>query len=158
MRGLDRFCFHCMNKRLLPRMPKPPHFHPIFNFSHFIHFYQGKYRHWNSMPFLSTATVNCGVALEEVSPPSTSCSTMCHSWLTLSPWEGSLPRVIMFLLLPDKQRDLESLHGHLLIEHFIPKSRVGPPFAAITASILLGRLSTRCWDIAVVTSIQPQEH
>ena len=29
--------------------------------------------------------------------------------------------------------------------------RVGPPFAAITASSLLGRLSTRCWNIAVGT-------
>ena len=28
---------------------------------------------------------------------------------------------------------------------------IGPPFAAITASILLGRLSTRCWNIAAET-------
>ena len=41
--------------------------------------------------------------------------------------------------------------GHLLVEHLIPKSWAliwsWSPFAAITASTLLGRLSTRCWNI-----------
>ena len=45
--------------------------------------------------------------------------------------------------------------GHLLVEHLIPKSWAliwsWSPFAAITASTLLKRLSTRCWNIAAGT-------
>ena len=54
---------------------------------------------------------------------------------------------------------LDTLHdqkyGPLLIKHLIPKSWAliwsCPPLAAITASTLLGRLSTRCWNIAAGT-------
>ena len=45
--------------------------------------------------------------------------------------------------------------GHLLVEHLIPKSWEliwsWAPFTAITASTLLERLSTRCWNIAART-------
>jgi hypothetical protein len=44
---------------------------------------------------------------------------------------------------------------HLLIEHLIPKSLAliwsWSSFAAITASTLLGSISTRCWNIAAGT-------
>ena len=44
---------------------------------------------------------------------------------------------------------------HLLLEDLIPKSRAllwsWSPFASITTSTLLGRLSTRCWNIAAGT-------
>ena len=36
-----------------------------------------------------------------------------------------------------------------IVKHiFPPELPFGPPFASITASTLLGRLSTRCWNIA----------
>jgi hypothetical protein len=45
--------------------------------------------------------------------------------------------------------------GHLPVKHLIPKSWAliwsRSPSAAITASTLLGRLSTRCWNIALGT-------
>ena len=46
--------------------------------------------------------------------------------------------------------------GQMLVEHLIPTSCVliwsWSPFAAITASTLLGSLSTRCWNNAAITA------
>ena len=62
---------------------------------------------------------------------------ICYFVLSFNPWHTTWPKVC----------------GQLLLEHLILKSwaLIWSPFVSIKASTLLGRLCTRCWNIAAGT-------
>ena len=68
------------------------------------------------------------------------CAADCSSALTSS---------LMYTLHYQKYVDMCS--WNISFQRHGDYNGVGPPFAATTASTLLGRLSSRCWNIAVGT-------
>ena len=61
--------------------------------------------------------------------------------------------------LPGAHTTWPKVCGHLLVKHLILKSWAliwsgSPPFAATTASTLLGRFYTRCWNFVAALAIR----
>ena len=67
---------------------------------------------------------------------------------------GSDQIILFIIILRDTlhdQKHVETCSSNISFQNHGHSFGVGPPFASLTASTLLGRLSTRCWNIAAGT-------